>query len=189
MGAIQNLQRSIARKFIIYVLLFSAAITVVLTVLEIVSDYNQGIDVINESMLTVEASHLNSIINSLWVSDQELLKIQLDGLYKLHDMQHVQIKSDGSIIAVVGTVKYENVIVKTFPLTFSYGDEQIISLGEMQVTFSLTGLYKRLLDKTLMILFTHAIKTFLVSALSFICFSGWLESIWRLWLVMLLHLN
>ncbi len=170
MGAIQNLQRSIARKFIIYVLLFSAAITVVLTVLEIVSDYNQGIEVINENMLIVEASHLNSIINSLWVSDQELLKIQLDGLYQLNDMQHIQIKSDGAIIAVVGTVKHENVIVKTFPLTFSYGDDQIITLGKMQVTFTLTGLYKRLLDKTLMILFTHAIKTFLVSAFIFYIF-------------------
>ncbi len=121
-------------------------------------------------MPVVEASHLNSIINSLWVSDQELLKIQLDGLYQLNDMQHIQIKNNGEIIASVDTASQDNVIVKTFPLTFNYADNQIISLGDIQVTFTLTGFYKRLLDKTLMILFTHAIKTFLVSAFIFYIF-------------------
>lgn len=163
------LRQSIAKKFIIYIFIFSAAITVILTMIQLYMDYRTGIDVIQNNISVVEASHLDTIINTLWVSDMELLQIQLNGMLKLGDMQHIAITDGDEVIAEVGSPQTEYILSRSFQLYHAY-DTDVMSLGSLEVTFTLTKLYKRLLTNAVVIAITHAIKTLLLSSFIFFIF-------------------
>ncbi len=163
------LRQSIAKKFIIYIFIFSAAITVILTMIQLYMDYQKGINTIQNNISVVEASHLDTIINTLWVSDMELLQIQLNGMLKLSDMQYIAITDGDEVIAEAGSAQSEHILSRTFPLYHEYGAKSM-SLGTLEVTFTLTKLYKRLLTDAVVIAITHAIKTLLLSLFIFIIF-------------------
>jgi len=162
-------KRSVARRLIFYILLFSSLITFLGTSLQLYLDYSKDVSLIEERMNQIEGSYLPSVINRLWVSDHEQLKIQLNGMLQLPDMQYLKIEVDGRTIISVGAPQSENIISRTFPLFYTYRN-RIIHLGDLYVYASLTGVYRRLLDKVLIILTTQAVKTFLVSSFIFIIF-------------------
>ena len=122
------LKQSVARKFIIYIFIFSAVITAILTSIQLYMDYRQGIKIIQNNISVVEASHLDAVINTLWISDMDLLEIQLNGMFKLSDMQHLKITAGGITIAEVGSMQQDHVISKSFQLEHKYGTN-IMSLG------------------------------------------------------------
>jgi len=164
------IQSSIAKRFILYILIFSTVITTVLTAVQLKIDYDNGIRQIHNDIEVVRASHLDGLINSLWQFDQQALQIQLDGMFKLKDMQYLQLRSaDGLNLQAGESVESEHLISETFVLSKVY-DGVRVELGTLQVHFTLTRLYQRLIDKALIIAFTQAIKTFLVSFFIFIIF-------------------
>ncbi len=168
-GSDPKLKRRVARRLILYILLFSSIITFLGTSLQLYLDYSKDVTLIEQSMEQMESSYLPSIINSLWVSDHAQLKTLLSGMLQLPDMQNLEIVQDGEEIISVGSPASQNIITRTFPLSYNYRGEDI-HLGDLMVYASLTGVYNRLLDKVLVILGTQAVKTFLVSTFIFIIF-------------------
>ncbi|VAX15366.1 hypothetical protein MNBD_NITROSPINAE03-1288, partial [hydrothermal vent metagenome] len=164
-----KLKRRVARRLILYILLFSSIITFLGTSLQLYLDYSKDVTLIEQSMEQIESSYLPSIINSLWVSDHAQLKTLLNGMLQLPDMQNLEIVQDGEEIIAVGSPASQNIITRTFPLSYNYRGKDI-HLGDLMVYASLTGVYNRLLDKVLVILGTQAVKTFLVSTFIFIIF-------------------
>ena len=108
------IQQSIARRFIFYIVVFSAVITLILTALQLFKEYREGLSVIANNIAVVEESHLDSIVNTLWISDLDLLQIQLNGMVKLADMQHIIITDGTKVVAEVGTSQDEHAISKSF---------------------------------------------------------------------------
>lgn len=161
---------SIAKRFILYILIFSTVITTLLTAIQLRIDYNNGLRQIQNDLEVVHDSHLDGLINSLWLFDSAALEIQLNGMLKLNDMQYLRIYSDDGLDLKVGEIAHlDHLISQSFPLQKEY-DGQLIELGTLEVHFTLTRLYQRLLDKALVILLTQGIKTFLVSFFIFVIF-------------------
>jgi len=157
------------RKFIIYILLFSSFITFIGTGLQLYFDFNRDLKSIYTIFKQVESSYNNSIINSLWVTDVELLRIQLEGILRLPDIQLIEVSNGESIIATIGTPQTESIIKKSFPLVYVYNGQDI-HLGELHIIASLKGIYARIFDRILVILSIQTVKTFIVSLFIFTVF-------------------
>lgn len=162
-------QWSVVHKFILYILVFSSVITLILTAIQLYMDYRYGLDSIEESALRIEASHLDGIINSLWVSDNQLLQMQLDGMLKLSDIQYIDVVHNNKTLAKAGEFQNKHVIKKEFSLPYTYRDKTI-SLGKLRVVYTLKDLYQRLKNKVIVIIITQSIKTFIVSGFIFFIF-------------------
>jgi PAS domain S-box-containing protein len=163
------LGRGIARKFIVGILLFSSVITLIATGLQLYLDYSRDINSVEESLDQIETSHIEGIIQSIWVSNQRQLQIQLDGILKLPNMQYVEIRESEEHSISRGSLDTDNTLSRDYPLYYTYRGERI-SLGTMQVVVSLDGIYSRLWNKALVILASQTVKTFLVSGFIFLLF-------------------
>jgi two-component sensor histidine kinase len=161
--------RGIAGKFIVGILLFSSLITLTATGLQLYLDYRYDINSIETNFKQIESTRRDGIINSIWVSNQRQLRIQLEGILELPNVQWVAIRdSEGSSLSL-GSLESNNAIFREYPLYYTYRGERIL-LGSLHVVVSLDGIHSRLWDKALVILVSQTIKTFLVSGFIFILF-------------------
>lgn len=159
----------IGRRLMLYILLFSSVITFMGTGLQLYLDYDHDVKMIHTSFEQVKSSYLDSITNSLWVTDGELLRIQLEGILRLPDMQLIEVRKGPEVVQVVGTPQSDSIIEQTIPLVYVYNGRDV-HLGELHVVASLKGIYSRLLDRVLLILGVQTIKTFMVSLFIFVIF-------------------
>ena len=153
---------SIARRLVVYLFLCSSVITLIGTSLQLYLEYNRDIQSIEKSLTQIQTSQLESLIQTLWVSNKSFLKIQLDGLLRLPDIEYLGIEQNGHTLISVGTRGQTNTIEREFPLSYLYRDQEI-DLGRLFVVADLYGVHQRLLDRALIIFSTLAVKTFLVS--------------------------
>ena len=110
---IPGLRSGIGRRFILYILLFSSVITFMGTGWQLYLDYDRDLKLIHTIFKQVESSYLGSITESLWVTDDELLRIQLEGILRLPDMQLIEVRKGAELLEVVGTPQSESIIEQT----------------------------------------------------------------------------
>ena len=152
----------IANRLILYVVLFSSFITLVITAVQLYIDYSRELKIIEGGLDQIEEVHAKSLTASLWSVDMQNLKIQMEGILRLPDMEYLEIKEGDKLWAAVGEHKSKTFIEKIYPLVYMSKNSPR-KLGELRVIASLEGLYDRLIDKVITILIGNAIKTFLVA--------------------------
>ena len=165
----KTFERYIARRLILFILVFSSVITLISTSARLYLEYRNDMESIENNMHQIELSYVDSIVNSLWVTDNELLKIQTDGILQLPDMQYLEIQSKTSQLLFSGTFKQSNVIRKEFKLSYLHNDKDV-QLGTLIVAANLSEVYQRLLNKGFLILLSQLVNIFLVSVFVFFLF-------------------
>lgn len=153
---------SISRRFVVLILLVSSGVTVVITAVQLYWDYRVDLIRIEERIAQIERSNLDSLTNAVWVSNQESITLQLEGILKQPDMQYLKVIEGDKTIAFVGEPKSQNIITRSFSLRYPYNDRDL-ELGHLYVVVSLEGVYRRLFNKVLVILGSQGVKTFIVS--------------------------
>jgi len=159
----------LARKFIIYIVLFSSVITVVGTSLQLYLDYRKDKTNIQSALELIETTHLKSIVSNLWVNDREQLNVRLDEILSLPDIQYISIDLIDEETISIGTRKSTQILSREYPLVYSFRDK-IVNLGSMQIEATLENTFLRLRSRVIVILLTQGIKTFLVSLFIFFVF-------------------
>ncbi|MBU1232078.1 MAG: hypothetical protein KKD01_08275 [Proteobacteria bacterium] len=137
--------------------------------IQLYGDYRYGLDSIEKSVTQIEVSYLDGIINSLWLSDTELLQIQLEGILKLPDMQYVDVVYENGMVAKAGEIQAAHVVKKEFLLSYTYGNKTI-PLGRLHIVYTLENIYDRLTQKAIVIIVSQGVKTFMVSGFIFFVF-------------------
>ena len=164
-----RLKSAIARKMIVCIFLFSSLITLLSTAIQLHMDYRRDIFLIEDRIRQIKETHLESIVRSVWDTNGEVIKIQLEGILKLPDMQYMEVRYDENHIISAGRPGTKHVKKYEFPLI--YVQRKIShTLGTLYVTASLEGVYRRLFEKMIVILISQTIKTFLVSLFIFFLF-------------------
>ena len=79
-------------RLLSYILICSTVLALVITVLQLAWDYNKDVTVIEASIDQIEASFLQPISASLWNLDEEQVKVQIEGIMNLPNMQFVMVK-------------------------------------------------------------------------------------------------
>jgi len=165
----KSVRSPIARMLILYIVLFSSCITFVLTAIQLYRDYNSELNLIHAELQQIEDTHLESITTALWASNKKLLKTNIEGILKIHDIEYVEIRDDNGIILSTGKKIVENTIKRVYPIKYVHR-ENSINIGELIIIVSLDGVYNRLTEKIWIILLFNALKTFMVAIFSYFLF-------------------
>ncbi len=158
--------QSIGWFLVVLILLFSSLITLILFAGQLYFDYRRDVNAIEARFGEIESSHLESIGGSMWHVDHTQLRRQLEGIMRLPDMRFVEIReipnSNDSLAISIGERMAQPNIVHNYNITYlDQGIPKII--GNLRIEATLENVYQRLIDKTLVILASQGIKTFLVS--------------------------
>ena len=156
-------KRGIGRRFAIYILAFSSVVTLLSTALQLTLEYERDVSDIETRLDQIKVSYSHSLARSLWVDSKNDVQLQLDGMFRLPDMQYLEVLAEDKVVyGKAGERRIDHVISREFPLHYTHRGQQVY-LGKLRAVANLEGVYQRLQDKVLVILVTQTIKTFLVS--------------------------
>jgi Periplasmic sensor domain found in signal transduction proteins len=86
------LRSGIGPRLLASVLLFSSAITLLLTLLQLYLDYRRDVGTIENRMSAIERSYLPSLGEGLWNLDAQQLELQVDGILHLPAIRFVEVR-------------------------------------------------------------------------------------------------
>jgi PAS domain S-box-containing protein len=159
----------IARRLVIATIIFGFFITLATTSYQLYADYRQDLKTIHGYFTLIQKSYLSSLSRSVWMFDGKQIDAELDGLSKLPGMEALEIQAGQGYRWSSGAVRSKRTIIERFPLTFRHRD-RTFSIGTLIATAGLDNVYHRLIDKTLTILATNAIRAFFVSGFILLIF-------------------
>lgn len=159
----------LARRLIIFILLFSSIVTVLGTSLQLYLDFNDDRDQVNLVVDQIEASHVKSVTNGMWFADNALINVRLQEILSQPFIQYLEIKANGEIVARAGYQQSKNIIAREFPLNHPFQGQEI-DLGRLYVEASLDGVYLRLKDRIYGDLLILGVEIFVVALFIFLLF-------------------
>ncbi|MGU5655154.1 ATP-binding protein [Aeromonas allosaccharophila] len=155
-------RNGLSYRLLSYILVCSTVLAMIITVLQLAWDYRKDVAVIEDSIGQIEASFLQPIAASLWNLDEEQVKVQIEGIMNLPNMQFVMVKEmlGNSEVPLLtqGTERESYDISREFNLTY-----QGEIVGKLFVAASLEQIYQRLIEKSVLIMVSQTIKTLVVS--------------------------
>ena len=155
-------RNSIAKQLLIWIMLSSSVLTLIITSIHLLVDYNNDISALDERLIQIETSYLPAISNALWVEDDDQISVQIKGIKNLPDIVLVQLIRDGEIVVEQGKDNTDYSRMGRWPISYLYEGEETV-LGELHVVSDLYPVYRRLADKVLLTLVTQGAKTFIIS--------------------------
>lgn len=159
----------IARRLIIYVVLFSSLITLLTTAIQLYRAYDDDIYLIEQQLQQVQDVQLKALTATLWASDTKELRTHLEGISHLRDMQFLEIRDKDKVWVSLGATQSSDIISRQYPMIYPHRGRDI-EIGTLTVVASLTGVYQRLIEKIWVILVSNGIKTFLVAGFILVIF-------------------
>ncbi len=153
----------IARRLILALVVFSSAITAVITAVQLYGDYRSDVQSINDSLRYIRESSLPILRDSVWVSDDAQIKAQLEGLLRLRDMEFIAINIDGKERWAAGRQTSSHVVTDHMRLVRPYRGRDV-EIGYLRVVASLDNVWSRLVDRLIIVLIDNGVKTLLVAA-------------------------
>ncbi len=162
-------QRGIGLRLIGYILLFSSCVTLCFTVFQLYWDYRRDVGAIERRLDDVQTSTAASLARSLWQTDIGQVRLQVEGIMRLPDIQAVTVRLDGArpaggnaTVVTAGRHRTEAPIVRQYPV-IHHVQGRDLKLGTVTVEATLDEVYQHLWDEGLIILVSQGIKTFLVA--------------------------
>jgi PAS domain S-box-containing protein len=164
--SLNRLRSGIGLRLLAGVLLFSSAITLLLTGLQLYLDYRRDVGTIEHRMSEIESGYLRSLGEGLWNLDERQLELQVDGILHLPAIRFVEVReaTDRSdpMVVTAGSHQASAAVHREFPIfhTFHSTEQR---LGVLSIEAALDEVYRELLDRAIVILVSQGAKTFVVS--------------------------
>jgi PAS domain S-box-containing protein len=163
----QVLTHALARRLILWTILFSGSIALVITVLQLTWEYRDDLREVEERFEQIERSHLPSIVEAVWVSDRKQLAILLNGISQRRDFSHAEVTVDGKVLASSGKPGREARMTRRWPLEYEYRDGRQL-IGELVVHADLETTRARFVERAVFIVASNLAKTALVALFMFL---------------------
>jgi PAS domain S-box-containing protein len=153
-------------RLLVRVLLFSSAITLLLTLTQLYLDYRRDIRGIDQRIAEIDSGYSQSLGEGLWRLDVRQLRLQLDGILHLPDIRYVELREStdhaAPLILTAGSRQANPSVRNEFRIFYTNrGAEQLLGILVVEATFD--RIYRRLLGTAAVIMVGEAIKTFIVS--------------------------
>lgn len=157
----------IGPRLLLLMLLFSSIVTLGSTLFQLYVDYRRDVGGIERRLDEIEKSYVSSLAGSLWNLDVPQLKVQLEGMLRLPEMQTLELREQNPntpnpLVVAVGTRKDYAVIKRDIPVILANSQPRQV-IGVLHAEATLDGVYSRLGDTALLILLSQGVKTFIVS--------------------------
>lgn len=150
---------SLSLKLLIATWTISSFATLILTVGQLVWDYQRDFDKLQNNFSIIQDSYLASMAEQLWSYNTHVLKIQLDGLSRLQGISYLKLTADNKVL-------YEN--GKTDPSEDSHRSFEIRHkdpnqvLGTLDVELDTKNLQYHYVYEAFWIFIHQAVKTLIV---------------------------
>jgi len=156
----------IGLRLLARVLLFSSAITLLLTLLRLYFDYRRDVGTIDRQISEIERSYRRSLGEGLWNLDARQLELQVDGILHLPDIRFVEVREATDradpMVVIAGSHQANADVHREFQLFhMNHGAEQTLGVLSIEATFH--DVYRRLFETAIVILISQGAKTFVVS--------------------------
>ncbi|MDM8525254.1 ATP-binding protein [Desulfococcaceae bacterium HSG8] len=157
----------LSRRLLINVVSISAFFTLLTTGFQLYIEYDRDRAAIFGSMQFIENSYVRPISSSAFLLQKKQVRLLLRGAHKLQDIVYLEVsemkKSGNRVWITQGNPKARRDITRIFPLVYDDPTMGRFEFGTLLASASLEGVYKRLLNRSLIILGLNAVKTFLAS--------------------------
>lgn len=159
--------RGIGLRVLALIVLFSSMVTLASTGLQLYLDYRHDIGMIDSRLNDIGRSNLDSLAVALWNIDAAGLRLHLDGLLRLPDMQFAEVRETSTGVASplqvsAGSLAETASRSRQFPLLHE-DHGKLRQIGVLRVEASMAGVHDRLREKVMVILASQGVKTFIVS--------------------------
>ena len=155
----------IAIALLVRVLLFSTAVTLVLTLLQLTLSYRGERARLESRFAEIDQASSRSLSESLWALDSKQLEEQLEGILRLPSIRAAEVHESASSLHSLKVARGERqtsqAVVKEFPLVCCGAKPEVI--GVLRIEATLTDIYRDLAAQAVVILLSNAAKTFLVA--------------------------
>jgi len=159
-------RRGIGPRLLVRVLLFSAAITLILTLFQLYFDYRYDVRTIESRMSEIGGSYLQSLGGSLWNLDRRQIELQIEGILRLPAIRFVEVRETtdraNPLVVSGGQRQAHAAVRRAFALVHTSRGEQE-QLGVLSIEATFDEVYRALLQKAIVILISQGATIFLVS--------------------------
>ena len=159
-------RRGIGPRLFVRVLLFSSAITLILTLFQLYFDYRYDVRAIESRMSEIEGSYLQSLGGSLWNLDRRQIELQIEGILRLPAIRFVEVRETtdraNPLVVSGGHRQAHAAVRRAFSLVHTSRGEQE-QLGVLSIEATFDEVHRALLHKAVVILISEGTEIFLVS--------------------------
>lgn len=164
-----HLSNKVAKKLIIYIILFSSLITLLITTTQLYLEYKGDLSDLNENLSHVKTGYIRGLTNAVWLDDKQQLNAIIKGINTLPDIEYIEIQVNSEVYAFSGIRLTKDVIRESFPLHYNYNNKSLL-IGRASVEANLGGIYSRLYKRLWILLASNAIKTSIVAIFMYFLF-------------------
>ena len=159
----------LARRVLVSVVLFSSAITALITAIELHGSYRRDLRAIDSAFQFVGSNYLPSLANSVWNVDDVQVQSQLDALVSLPDVEYIAILEEGRVRWHAGRAVSARTKETRIPLVRRGATGQH-RIGEVQIVASVDRVLMRVWTRLAEVLLANGVKTALVAVFLLLCF-------------------
>lgn len=159
----------LARRLALRIVLFSSAIALVITAVELTEGYLQDLRRIDTRMTQIRDAYLDSVIENVWVTDRERIDTLLMGITRLPDFVLAEIRVDGKTEQRRGPGLSGPGVTRVFELEQLH-QGRLQHIGQLVVAASYEGARRRVVDRFLFLVLSNGAKTLLVALFTFALF-------------------
>jgi len=159
----------IGRRLILFIIVFSSVITLTITIVQLILDYRQQRRNM-DSVLETAAVYVPVIADSVWALDKVQIELALGALGQMPNIEMATVTTaDQRRQWSAGKLNSRNTVTRAYPL------ERVVrgkteTIASLELVASLDAIYYSVAEHALSILFSNAVKTFLVAIFMFIVF-------------------
>src|SRR5262245_54048997 len=159
-------RRGIGPRLLVRVLLFSAAITLLLTLFQPYFTYRSDVRPIESRLSGSEGTYVQSLGGSLWNLDSRQIELQIEGILRLPAIRFVEVRETtdraNPLVVSGGQRQAHAAVRRAFALVHTSRGEQE-QLGVLSIEATFDEVHRALLHKAIVILISEGTEIFLVS--------------------------
>src|SRR4029453_16231427 len=151
-------RRGSGPRLLVRILLFSSAITLILTSFQLYFDYRYDVGAIESRLSEIEGSYLQSLSEALWNLDSRQIELQIEGILRLPAMRFVEVRETtdraNPIVVSGGHRQAHAAVRRAFSLAHTSLREQE-QLGVLSIEATFDEVHRALLHKAVVILISE----------------------------------
>jgi len=161
-GAVARTGESrLGRRLLTAIILASTCLALLATGVQLYLDYTRDVSEIDDQFRQLENAYLDSLASSLWSFDKNQTRLQLNGMLKMRDMRYVQVQGQTDESFEAGSRPSGTGVTRRYELRAPTSKHE--ALGTLTVVAGFDGVYRRLIDRSVVILVTQGAKTFFIA--------------------------
>lgn len=159
------LNSPVARKLVWWFIAISTVIALFSTGMQLYLDYRNEVGNIQSYLSSLNKTYLPSIAKNTWVMDDNQINTLLKGITNRDDISYAAVSIDTMVHWSSGAKPDVDRLQVQLPIQY-LNRNSLEQIGTLTVIANLETVYQQLLRRALIVLFSNAVKTFIVAALA-----------------------